>query len=136
MEELIVGAEAAVTRGSTPVQDALDKNAQIGGDVGTRRRRFTLDGDAQAGLLRVVDGDVEREDLALFPWQQKALLAGAVHRFHLPREFGARFLFAHFLAGDEESGQSAGGDRTQDRHHFVLVLSRHFLAVDFEQPIA
>ena len=103
MEELVVGAQSTISGSSTPVQDTLDENAQIGG-VGLRAggRGLALDRDAQSGLLCIVDGDVQSEDLALLPRQQQALLAGSVHRLHLTRQFGrvGALLGPRFLTRD------------------------------------
>ena len=146
MKELVVGGQAAVARRSAAVQDAFDKNAQIRRPAlgrSTGRGRLALDRDAQAGLFRVVDGDVEGEDLSLLPRQlEEALLAGPARDggLHLSRQLGTgrlrrlRFLF-HLLARDEQAGQPACGDVSQHGHHFALAFARHLKAVDFQQSV-
>ena len=69
VEQLVVGAEAAVSRSGPAMQDGLDEDAEIGGGP-RRRRRLPLDGNAESSFFRVVDGNVQREDFALLPRQK------------------------------------------------------------------
>ena len=81
VDQLVVGAEAAVARGGAAVQHALDEDAEVD-DAATfaahRRAGLSLDADAQPGQLAVVHGDVEGEDLALPPGEVEASTAAAV----------------------------------------------------------
>lgn len=62
VQELVVGAEALVARGGPAVDDALYEDAEV-----LRAARLALDADAEAGLFRIVHGDVEGQYLAVFP---------------------------------------------------------------------
>ncbi len=107
-----------------------------------------------------MDGNVQREDLALLPRQkQQTLFAGPADGFHLPGQFGTRLLslcrrlklrrlnllilqlvrlldfFFRFLSGNQETGDTAAGNVAQKANHFALSLARHFHAVDLQKSI-
>lgn len=62
VEQLVISAQALVAGRRTSVDHAFDEDAEVLGAA-----CLALDADAEAGFLRVVDGDVESKDLAVFP---------------------------------------------------------------------
>ncbi len=66
VEELVVGAQLAALARRAPIDHRLDEDAQVDGAVALLQPlRLALDRDAQARRARVVQRDLEREQLPL-----------------------------------------------------------------------
>ena len=63
-DQLVVDAETRVLGGGAALDDRLDEDAEVVAAV-RPGGRLALDGDAESGRFRRVEGDVERQDFPL-----------------------------------------------------------------------